>query len=117
MKTVICGGRHVKDPGIVYAAVLDSKFTITEVVCGGARGADELGRQWAEQRGIPVKMFLADWDKFGKSAGAIRNNDMAKYCEQVIAIWNGKSHGTKNMIASARRSGKPVFIFQVNDYI
>jgi len=108
MKTIIAGGR---DYMFVQADwdVLDG-LVITEVVCGGARGADECGKQWAMDRKIPVKMFPADWDAHGRAAGHIRNREMAEYGERLVAFWDGKSRGTKNMIQTACKLGLEVIV-------
>ena len=71
-----------------------------EIVSGGAKGADTLAERYAKEKGYNVKVFKADWDNFGKSAGFIRNDQMHKYISQfknrgVIAFWDGKSKGTK----------------------
>ena len=83
-------------------------WKITEVVCGGAKGVDSLGKQWAEEHQVPVTMFPANWEKYGKSAGPKRNQEMAEYAEALIAVWDGKSRGTKSMIDLAVERDLPV---------
>ena len=82
---------------------------ITEVVSGGAGGVDKLGELWAERNRVTCRRFLANWGKYGKSAGMRRNEEMARYAVEkrggCIAIWDGKSVGTKNMIETAQRYG------------
>lgn len=111
MKTIIAGSRDITDPKILEMALIFSKMDITEVVCGGARGVDELGRLWAINYDIPITMFPAEWDKYGKSAGYRRNRDMAVYADALIAVWDGSSKGTKNMIDVARNKGLSVYVF------
>lgn len=82
------------------------KEDIEEVVCGGAKGADLLGAMWANANNIPVKTFLAEWDKYGRSAGMIRNRQMAEYGDFLIAFWDGQSPGTKNMINEMKYRNK-----------
>ena len=112
MKTIIAGCRDIDDWGIVQKAIEDSGFGpgTTEVVSGGAQGVDASGEGIAELHGIPVKRFPADWKKHGKSAGPIRNREMAKYADRLIAVWDGKSRGTKNMIDEMQALGKPVYV-------
>jgi hypothetical protein len=98
MKVIIAGSRHLAHLDLVIDAVSKCFFDITEVVCGGAPGIDTLGKYWAFQNNIPVKYFHAEWHKYGKAAGPIRNEEMAQYADALIAIWDGKSKGTKNMI-------------------
>ena len=68
------------------------------VVSGGAQGADKLGERWAKEKGIKTLIFKPNWEKFGKSAGFIRNQDIVKNSDLVIAFWDGESKGTKNSI-------------------
>lgn len=113
MKVIIAGGRDVTDYSAVVSAIKASLFTITEVVSGKARGADRLGELWAEANGIPIKPFPADWNQYGRGAGHIRNEQMAEYADALIAIWDGQSRGTKNMIERADKHGLQVFVFRL----
>ena len=79
-----------------------------EVVCGGARGADSLGATWAQTHSIPIKYMEADWQTHGQAAGFIRNHEMGDYADELIAFWDGKSTGTKDMIDYMQKLGKPV---------
>ena len=79
-----------------------------QIVSGGARGADKLGEEYAKKAGLALKVFNADWDNLGKRAGIIRNAEMAKYGTHLVAFWDGKSRGTKNMIEVASRRGLKV---------
>jgi hypothetical protein len=110
MKVIIAGSRDIFDYDIVKKAIEESKFEITEVVSGNARGVDSLGERWAYEHKIPVKRFPADWDKHGKAAGPIRNSEMANYSEALIAIWDGSSRGTNNMIDIAKKKNLKVFV-------
>ena len=69
-----------------------------EIVSGGAKGADKLGERYAKEKGYSLKVFKADWNKFGKSAGYRRNEQMAEYADACICFWDGESKGTKHMI-------------------
>lgn len=87
-----------------------------EIISGTAKGADTLGEQFASNYGIKVKRFPANWDAYGKSAGYIRNEQMAKYAVSdggygvLIAFWDGKSRGTKHMIDLANKHGLTVYV-------
>ena len=120
MKVIIAGSRTVTDPDLVERAVVNSGFHVTEVVSGGARGVDLLGERWVRECRVPIKRFNAEWDKYGKSAGYIRNRQMAQYVHEndpnggaLIAIWNGYSPGTKGMIKDARELGMQVYVEEV----
>lgn len=91
-------------------ALKNTPFEITEVVSGTCKGVDQLGEEWAERKGIPVKKFPADWSKHGRRAGPLRNREMAKYADALIAIWDGKSRGTRSMIDEALREGLEVYV-------
>ena len=70
---------------------------------GGCRGVDSLAKQWADENNIKVKEYPADWSNLGRSAGPLRNEEMAKDGHILIAFYNGKSTGTANMISQARK--------------
>lgn len=77
-----------------------------EIVCGDARGADSLGARYGTLHKIPVIHFPANWDAYGKAAGAIRNEEMAQYGDFLVAFWDGTSRGTAHMIQAMKRKGK-----------
>lgn len=72
------------------------------------RGADKLGEKWATNNQVSLLTFPADWDKYGKRAGIIRNEEMGDIADGLIAFWNGKSRGTKHMINYSKKKGIPV---------
>ncbi|MAT51414.1 MAG: hypothetical protein CMK32_09560 [Porticoccaceae bacterium] len=110
MRTIIAGGRNYHLSQADYAFLDELVDSITEVVCGGAQGADECGRNWAILNSIPVKMFPANWTDHGRAAGPIRNREMAAYGDRLIAFWDGQSRGTKNMIEEAKKQGLEVIV-------
>jgi hypothetical protein len=109
MRTIIAGGRNITDQKWIDLAVAESKFEITEVVSGTARGADELGEAWAARHNVPVKRMPADWDRLGKSAGYKRNQAMAAYAEALIVVWDGNSKGSGHMLAIAKALNLKVY--------
>ena len=115
MKCIIAGSRHVKDYCHILKAIKLSEFDIKTVVSGQARGADRLGERWARENEINLKVFPAEWDKYGRAAGIIRNKEMAEHANALIAIWDGKSRGTGNMINEANKKGLKVYIYYVNE--
>lgn len=110
MKTIIAGGRAFKGYNFAYPRLDNHPDPITEIVSGGANGADRLGEEYAKANGIPVKQFPARWDLYGNKAGPLRNAEMAAYADALIAFWDGKSAGTRNMIERARRKGLRVTV-------
>jgi hypothetical protein len=109
-RTIIAGSRTVEQIDLVEQAIAASEFRITEVVSGCAPGVDSFGEQWAKRKMIPIKRFPADWRKYGKSAGPRRNEEMAQYADQLIAVWDGVSRGTRDMIERARYCGLAVYV-------
>jgi len=71
---------------------------ITEIVTGGALGADSLGMAFAKKYEIPLTVFYPDWKKYGRSAGFLRNEVIVKNSDHVIAFWDYQSKGTKSTI-------------------
>lgn len=115
MKVIIAGGRNITDYNIVKSAYHKSGFEATEIVSGGARGVDYLGELFAKDHGVLIKVFPADWKTYGKRAGPLRNLQMAEYAQALIAVWDGESRGTANMIAQAREHDLDVFIYLTKD--
>lgn len=117
MTVIIAGCRHITDPEVVATAIALSGFTISEVVSGEAPGVDTEGGNWGHRHGIPVKGFPADWVKFRRAAGPLRNEEMAKYAAEreggLIAVWDGKSRGTRDMIFRAQHKGLKVFVHRI----
>lgn len=105
MKTIIAGSRDINDLALIEKALDDCGWLPTVVVSGTARGVDQLGERWANERGIPIERYPADWETFGTAAGCIRNNKMAEVSEACVLVWDGKSTGTRHMMRAARRMG------------
>lgn len=108
MKLLIAGSRDFQDY-CKLCKTLDeflSKNKVTEIVSGTARGADRLGEQYAYERNIKLARFPANWDKYEKRAGYLRNVDMGNYCDCAIIFWDGVSKGTKHMIDTLEKLNK-----------
>ena len=86
---------------------------VSAVLCGECRGADLLGKRFAEENGIPVESFPAEWKRYGRAAGAKRNKQMAENADTLIAFWDGESKGTKNMIDLM--NGKTVHVIMIQE--
>lgn len=110
MRVVICGSRNITNYDLLNQVIEDSEFNITSVISGCARGVDKLGEEWARKHNIEVFRVPANWEMFGKSAGIIRNKMMIKGCDAVIALWDGKSRGTKHAIDYAYSLSKPIHL-------
>ena len=114
-RVIVAGGRDFSDYEYLRSSLdflLQNVTGPIVIVSGTARGADKLGEQYAAERGYAVLRFPADWDRFGKAAGYIRNEQMAKNADALVAFWDGKSKGTLNMIDVANKYGRLVRIKQ-----
>jgi DNA polymerase bacteriophage-type len=105
MRTIIAGSRSVTDLAEVEAAVRECGWWPTVVLSGRAPGADMLGEAWAGAHGIGVEPYPADWAAKPRTAGHTRNTLMAERADALVAVWDGSSPGTRDMIAKAQARG------------
>ena len=110
MHIIIAGCRDFNDYAVVEKEVMNyiGKFidkVEIEIISGGASGVDTLGERFAKEHNLRLKVVPADWKTYGRSAGPRRNEQMARMAGTLIAFWDGKSRGTKNMIDTAKRLG------------
>lgn len=82
------------------------------IVSGHAHGADTLGERFAKEQGLTIELHPAKWRALGKAAGMIRNAEMARASDALIAFWDGKSRGTVHMISFAKRRGLEVSVVE-----
>lgn len=113
MRTIIAGSRHIIDMRELHNALANCDWKITRVVSGNARGADTLGEKWAEENNIPLEKYPANWGRYPRLAGHIRNSEMAENADALIALWDGISNGTGHMIDTARRKKLKVLVHLV----
>ena len=126
VRIIVAGSRDYKNYGQL-ADILDVLITKLqnrgidksdiEIVSGGCRGADELGERYAKESYIRCSIFPADWGKYGRSAGPIRNDTMAKYAVKadegyLVAFPIGESAGTRSMIKLAEQHGLEVAVIE-----
>lgn len=114
-RIIIAGSRNFEDAGYLRAEVdrLTSRLDKYCVVSGGAAGADTLGENHAVANGLRMLRLPADWDRYGKPGGFIRNARMAFLGTHLIAFWDGRSPGTRGMIETAQAAGLAVKVRQV----
>lgn len=108
MRLLVCGGRDYADKKVVYDILLN--IQPTEICQGGATGADFLAKQFAEHWKVPCQEFKADWKKYGKAAGPIRNKQMLEEFDPDMVVAFPGGSGTQNMIKLATEAGKKVLI-------
>ena len=123
LKVIIAGSRSVarisarrwdydKLANILQLAINESGLEITEVISGGAGGPDRAGEQWAARNEIPFTVIKPNW-KLGRGAGLIANRQLAEVGEALIAIHDGESTGTQDMIDHMKTAGMPVHVVVV----
>ncbi len=130
-KIIIAGSRTIRDAELVKNTLSEMFTEPVTVVSGGAKGPDTMGEEWARDMGYPIEIHKADWSNIHAPGAVIRYNEHGSYnikagmdrnkkmLESVrenpdggmlVAFWNGKSSGTKNMIDIANEAGMEVHI-------
>lgn len=109
MKLIIAGGRayFLTKQDYAYLDALNKATPITEVICGGATGADDCGCTWARENRLPVRLFLPQWKRYGHIAGPMRNREMAEYADAVVLFPGGR--GTRSMREEALAKGITIY--------
>ena len=106
-KVIVAGCRDLADYELLKVKcdfyLQNQKPKDIVIVSGHASGADALGERYAQERGYELETYPADWKANGRAAGPIRNAKMASVAHALIAFWDGKSRGTKNMIDTAKK--------------
>lgn len=113
MRVIVAGSRTITSYETVNAAIAESGFDIDTVISGTAQGVDQLGEGWAILNDAEFERYPANWNKYGKSAGYKRNEQMAAVADALIAVWDGKSRGTKHMIDIMNKLGKKVYVCRI----
>lgn len=115
MKLIIAGSRGVL-PTVeeIQKAMADwdlwSRGYVEEVVSGTATGADRAGEVWADHSNVPIRRFPANWNRYGKAAGKLRNREMAEYADAALVFWDGMSSGSCDMVTRMVARKKPVYV-------
>lgn len=113
LRILICGGRHFSDYVLlektINGIIAESGCEDIEIVSGHCVGADRLGELYAEKHNAQVKIFPAEWTKYGKCAGIIRNKQMVDYIsgfknKVVVAFISANTKGTRNAIDLAKKA-------------
>ena len=122
LRMIIAGSRTFNDYKLLKQSIFNIfkdkhiKRNDVRIISGTANGADKLGERYAQEFGLKLTRMSAQWDKYGKRAGYVRNAEMAKYAVEddnigvLVAFWDDVSKGTKHMIDLANRYGLEVHI-------
>lgn len=111
MKIAVIGSRNFNDYDLLKEEL--NKYFITQIISGGAKGADALAERYAKEFNIETQIFKPDW-KLGRHAGLLRNTKIIETSDFVVAFWDGESRGTQNSIKTAEKNGKPINIIEYN---
>lgn len=111
MRTIIAGSRTLLYSDLLDALAANPDLRISTVVSGGATGIDLAGEQWARRHTTPYEIYPANWKKYGNGAGFIRNERMTEVADALLAVWDGRSRGTKHMIEIMKKLNKPVYVY------
>lgn len=107
----IVGSRGYSDEGRAKKIMRDFVKPGDIIISGGASGPDTWAKEVANELGVRCKEFIADWKEYGKRAGVIRNTQIVKTCDRILAFWDGSSRGTLDTIKKATMDGQVVLIF------
>lgn len=116
MKIAIVGSRTFTNYEMMCAfierSLSDAEFnSIEAVVSDGARGADTLAEQYARENGLELIVFPAEWERYGRKAGPLRNVKIIQECDLCFAFWDGQSRGTEHDIDLCKEMGKKYYIY------
>lgn len=109
MKVAVIGSRNIKN--FTLGDFLPEG--VTEIVSGGAKGVDTVAREYAKEHGLLLTEFLPEYKLYGRGAPLKRNELIVDYADLVLAFWDGKSRGTKNVIERCNSTGKEIKIFKI----
>lgn len=114
MKIAVVGSRDFKPLSLVESFIQGLPDD-SIIISGGARGVDSIAERAAKNRGLQTIIYPAQWDKYGKAAGMMRNTDIIKDSDIVVAFWDGKSRGTQDSIIKACKYRKYVYLVKTGD--
>ena len=105
-RVAVTGGSNFDDSRFVnyHLSRLDDEYFFECLIHGNAPGADKLCGEWAKSKNIKVISVDANWERYGKAAGPIRNKEILKYKPDILISFPG-GRGTNNMISEARKLG------------
>lgn len=106
-------GQHKAAKAAVRAFVNGLPNHVT-LISGGAHGVDTWAEDAADASGLAKLIFRPDWKRYGRRAAAVRNMEIVRAADEVVAFWDGKSRGTRMTIEFARKEGKPLRICHVS---
>lgn len=120
MKRIVIGGYRNFDNYEIFKNFVDlcigDKSEIT-ILSGHCKGVDLMGERYAKEKGFALEIYPADWKKYGRAAGPIRNRQMVENADSVIAFVSETASGTKKLIENAKKLNKELFIKNIGEYL
>lgn len=117
MRVAIVGSRNIENEEKVYQLLCRYiPANTTEIVSGGATGIDTLAEIYAEKNNLHLTVFKPDYKSFGKRAPLVRNEEIIRYAQYVLAFWDGSSHGTAHTVATCVTLGVPVKVIPLENF-
>jgi hypothetical protein len=117
MRVAIVGSRNIENEENVYELLCRYvPANTTEIVSGGATGIDTLAEVYAERNRLRLTVFKPDYKSFGKRAPLVRNEEIIRYAQYVLAFWDGVSHGTAHTVATCVAFGVPVKVIPLENF-
>jgi YspA, cpYpsA-related SLOG family len=116
MKVIIAGSRTFTDYQCLCQVLAPERHRLTQVLTGGARGAELLGYRWAWKHAVKHQLFRADWERFGKAAGVRRNHQLAQAGDVLVVFGHTTSPGTAHLIQCIQQLGKPVVVISGDEH-
>jgi hypothetical protein len=113
MKVAVVGSRDFRDRDRLFAeldALQGKHGGFLAIVSGGAKGADTFAEEYAKERNLVMYIIEPDWATYGRGAGVVRNAEIVKQADLVVAFWDGESRGTRSTIKLAEKREKPVVV-------
>jgi len=110
LRVAVVGGRDFKDEQQLKNVLDELNPRPTQIISGGAKGADTLAKKYADSNNIICTVVPARWELYGRAAGPIRNKEIVRLSDMVVAFWDGKSRGTKNTINTAKQYRKTLAV-------
>ena len=122
LKLIVAGGRDFHNYQLLTKVIMDLALVeyadrAISIVSGMAKGADSLGYMFAVENSVRKYSFPADWNKYGRSAGMLRNKEMGVFSDALLAFWDGQSKGTQQMIQYMGTLDKPVHVVRYKPVI
>ena len=103
MRVLVCGGRDFSDAALMCRVLRDTLKAGDTLIAGAARGADALAERFCPP-GVTKEIYPADWQKYGKAAGPIRNQQMLDAKPDLVVAFPG-GRGTADMVRRAEAAG------------